>query len=466
MNTKRVAHMTLSTLFCSLFGFLGGCGGTTDTASPPPPAVAIATNGPNAIAAWNEIASTVVQMPAATTGTESERAPNYALDLTTLHVAMYDAAVAITRTHTPYAIKSADDVNVGASLNAAVNAAAYTVMLGLFPTRASAFQATYDSRVNAIADGSEKSRGLELGAEVGRGILVLRANDGRLTTLAPYVPGTTPGKFRGSNPINRTMPMTKPFALTSTAQFRAPAPPALDSSAYDATDVNETKAYGGATSAVRTAAQTEIARFHTEPPTQFWPRNLRQFASASSSLSENARLMAMLYVAHADATLACFDSKYTYEFWRPSSAITLAATANNAAVIADARWTPVVTTPNHPEYPAAPTCVGAALLATLNSFYGTNQVSFKFDSTVANTTVHSYASTDAMLTEIGLARIYGGMHFRRATDAGAKLGASVGDWVTQNYFKPKKVALEAHTSCESTFCVIAYLIRAKPIKSQ
>ena len=354
MNTKRVAHMTLSTLFCSLFGFLGGCGGTTDTASPPPPAVAIATNDPNAIAAWNEVASTVVQMPAATTGTESERAPDYALDLTTLHVAMYDAAVAITRTHTPYAIKSADDVYVGASLDAAVNAAAHTVMLGLFPTRAPAYQATYDSRVNAIADGSEKSRGLNLGAEVGRGILVLRANDGRMTPLAAYVAGTTPGQFRGSNPINRMMPMTKPFALASTAQFRAPAPPALDSSAY-ATDVYETKAYGGATSTVRTAAQTEIARFHTEPPPFFWPRNLRQFASASNSLSENARLMAMVYVAHADATIGCFDSKYTYEFWRPTSAITLAATASYAAIIADAGWTPVVPTPNHPEYPAAHT---------------------------------------------------------------------------------------------------------------
>ena len=86
MNTKRAAHITLSTLFCSLFGFLGGCGGTTDTASPPRPAVTIVPSGPNTIAAWNEVASTVVQMPAATTGTESERAPNYALDLTTLQI--------------------------------------------------------------------------------------------------------------------------------------------------------------------------------------------------------------------------------------------------------------------------------------------------------------------------------------------------------------------------------------------
>lgn len=463
MNINRAKYMTIITLLCSVLSFVPGCGGSAESIRESPP-MAIASYGANAISTWDEVASIVIQMPAATTGTESERAPDYAFDLATLHVAMYDAAVAIARTYEPYAPTPLTEGAITPSMEAATNAAAYAVLQGLFPSRSSAYQPTYDSRVAAIPDGSAKARGLALGVDVAQGILALRANDGRLTPLATYVPGTAPGKFRGSNPIGRTSSMVKPFTLTTAAQFRAPGPPTLDSATY-ATDVNETKAYGGAMSTVRTAQQTEIARFHTEPPPRFWPRNLRQFASVSPNLVDNARLMAMLYVAHADATIGCFDSKYTYEFWRPTSAITLAAAAGNAAVVADPGWTPIVATPNHPEYPAGHSCASASVVTVLNHVLGAGRVSFKFDSAVPGTLVHTYATADALLAEIADARVYGGMHLRSATVDGAKLGTSVGNWVTENRFKPKKVASAAHASCESAFCLVAYLVRARATKT-
>ena len=236
--------------------------------------------------------------------------------------------------------------------------------------------------------------------------------------------------------MTRTFPYIKPFALTSASQFRAPGPPTLDSSTY-AADFNETKAYGSATSTVRTDAQTENARFATDPPPRYWPRNLRQFATASQSLVENARLMAMLWVTFADAIIGCVESKYFYEFWRPTSAIQLADSDSNPATEADPAWAPVVPTPNHPEYPAAHSCGTASVAETLKAYFGTDQVSFNFDSGVAGTVVHSYQTTDAAVNDVQLARIHGGMHFRTATVHGAALGVSTARWVVDHHFRPR-----------------------------
>jgi hypothetical protein len=253
--------------------------------------------------------------------------------------------------------------------------------------------------------------------------------------LAPYVPGSAPGQYRGTNPVNRFMPSVKPYALTAAAQFRAAPPPALDSAAY-ASDYDETRTLGGTVSAVRTDAQLESARFHTETPAAFWPRNLRNFAMTENSLADLARLMAMVFTAQADVEIACFESKYAYQFWRPLSAIPLADTDNNPATIADPAWTPVVPTPPHPEYPAAHACVAGAVTETLKAYYKTDQISFAFDSTVTSST-HAYTSVQALVDEIQMARIVGGMHFRSATVAGNTLGTLVGKWVTSQHFLPR-----------------------------
>jgi hypothetical protein len=271
-----------------------GCGGSGDDTP-----VTITVAGPNAVSQWNEIAATTINLPATATGTPEEQRPNISVDLATVQVAVYDAVMAIAGTHRPFAITPTAPA-AGASQEAAVAAAAYGVLSGLFPSRGAAYQAAYDAFLATLPDGNAKTLGLAVGAEVAAGILALRAGDGRMVALAPYVPGTAPGQFRGTNPVGRPNPFIKPFVLTSNAQFRAPGPPALTSTAY-AADVNETKSLGSATSTTRTAEQTETARFHTEPPPNFWPRNMRNFAMTARSLPEQARLMAMIWVAQADA---------------------------------------------------------------------------------------------------------------------------------------------------------------------
>jgi hypothetical protein len=345
--------------------------------------------------------------------------------------------MAIAGTHVPYA-SAVQAPQAAASQEAAVAAAAYRVLSVLFPNRSALYQGAYDSAVAAIADGSAKASGLAIGTAAANAVLNLRLNDGRAVVLPAYVPGAGPGQFRGTNPANQFGAYVRPFALHHAAQFRPAGPPALSSTAYEQA-LAETRSLGSAASTTRTAAQTDTARFHTEPPPRFGTRNMLPFASHQATLGEAARVMAMLWVAQADALIACFEAKYFYQAWRPTSAITLAESDGNANTAPDPAWTPVVPTPNHPEYPAAHACFAGAVAEVVRVFHGTRQVTFSFDSLAAGVVNnrHTYASTDAMLEELQMARIWGGMHFRFSGTDGAALGKAVARWVLTQRFQAR-----------------------------
>ncbi len=419
----------ISTLVVGLIA----CGGSSAQER----AVTMASTGPNVVSFWNDIANRTVNAASGANTTPEEQRPAYQVDLATVHLAIYDAVSAIDGRFMPYAITPAAPAT-GASLDAAASAAAYGVLRVLFPNRGAQYQGAYDSHVAAIPAGDAKTRGLALGSEVAAGIVALRANDGRAVRLAPYESSATAGKFRSANPapFNRHVAFIKPFSLLRTDQLRPAGPPALDSAAY-ATAFNETKTVGGTVSTARSAAQLEVARFHTEAPGPFITRNFGRFATGTADVAEAARLMAFIYVVHADAIAACFEAKYFFEAWRPSSAILLADTDANAATSTDAAWAPALPTPNHPEYPAAHSCTAGGLGETLRQYFGTRKVTYTFDSTVTGTT-STYATTDALGDESQIARVYGGMHFRFSTVDGLALGTRVAQWVAEHHFARRK----------------------------
>ena len=386
--------MTNTRLVCAATIVLALVGCAAKPVSAPP--VRIVDRGVNAVALWDERAAATINLPPSPAGTPEERRPSYQLDMATLHLAIHEAVSA----------------SPPASQVAAVHAAGYGVLKTLFPQREAQYQIAYDSAVAALPAGAAKEQGLAIGAERAARVLASRANDGRWADVTPYAPGTTPGAFRGTNPINQTAPRVKPFVLGSVAQFRSAAPPALDSAVWTA-DLNETKARGGEGMAV-SAREDEDARFHTEPPPRFWTRNLNRFARSQPTLADNARLMALLWVTHADATSACFDAKYHHDRWRPMSAIALT----------DPAWKPRVPTPNHPEYPAAHGCATGAFAENLAHFFGTRNVTFAFDSMVTNSR-HEWTTVDAMVQEVRDARIVGGMHLRHSMAAGEQIGVQV-----------------------------------------
>ncbi len=110
-------------------------------------------------------------------------------------------------------------------------------------------------------------------------------------------------------------------------------------------------------------------------------------------------------------------------------------TDGNPATAADAAWTPVVGTPNHPEYPAAHGCGSGAVAEVLRSFYDTKKIVFAFDSSVAGTTAHPFERTDDLVKEIIDARVWGGMHFRTSGEHGAELGKEVAKYIGRNHFQ-------------------------------
>lgn len=432
------SHTPLSPVLACLAGLtvLVACGGgggdsSSDAIALPVQPIVLTPSYTHAVSHWHDIAAATVNASGAAATTPEEQRPVFNVDLATVSLAVYDASAAIDGRFKLFGPAPVAPT-AGASMDAAVGAAAYGVLRVLFPNRGSQYEAAYASFVDGLPAGEARDKGLALGAEMARNMVTLRANDGRSIVLAAYAPGTAAGKFRGANPANRFYPSIKPFVLERIDQFRPAPPPALDSAVY-ATDFAEVKAYGATASNSRSAEQLEIARFHTEVPPLFLSRNFGQFARTTSNLADAARLVALIYVANSDAINACFEAKYFYEAWRPQSAIALADTDGNSQTEADPAWTPVVPSPNHPEYPAAHGCTAGSLGEVLRQYYGTSAVSFTFDSKVTGTS-RSYASTDAMIEELKLARIYGGMHFRYSSTAGAELGGKTAAFILQNKF--------------------------------
>ena len=354
------------------------------------------------------------------------------VDIAISQAAVFDAVNAIERRYQPYKVVPTSPAR-GASPEATAAAAAHRTLVGLMPGQAATLDAAYANTLVGIPDGAAKTMGITLGEEVAIAMLALRANDGRNAVVPPYVFGSGPGVYQPTTPfpatgqpVNTYLPGVTPMVLLASSQFRAYGPPGLTSARYLG-DLEETRLYGDLNSTVRTAEQTEIARFHTENPTLFWTRNLGSFvASQGQGTQKNARTMARFMFAVADSSIACFDSKYTYNFWRPSTAIR----------VTDPTWTPVVSTPAHPEYPAAHGCVTGAVAETMDDLFDDRNLKFTFNSTVTGTT-HTYYGPDDLLDEVRNARVWGGMHFRNSGAHGEALGKSVAKWNAKHALKPR-----------------------------
>jgi len=231
----------------------------------------------------------------------------------------------------------------------------------------------------------------------------------------------------------------QPFMLESTSQFRAPHPPALTSAQY-ATDLNETKAAGSNLPAGDPKRDT--AWFWNANAISQLNKTLHDFATQNNmDLLDTVRLLAMGNMVSTDAGMACFDSKYTYRFWRPITAIRNADIDGNPATTADATWSPLTTTPNHPEYPSQHGCVTSALAQVLAHAVGTTNINATIWGATAATptglvTSRTYPTVQSLMDELVNARVWIGFHFRNSVIAGENLGTSVANWELQRNFLP------------------------------
>ena len=389
----------------------------------------------DAVLEWNAHAANSIVAVA------NQPPPRGLIRLAIVHVAVYDAVNAVEGyPFAPYAVTPY--VVSPASPEAAAAAVAHDVLIGLFPDQQADLDAKYAASLAAIPDGPAKTNGVSVGQQAAAGILSFRANDGR-DLVVPYTPGVGPGFWNPTPPgfIAAQAPEVahvQPFTLKSPSQFRAEPPPDLSSETW-VRDYNETKSLGRATDSTRTPEQTDLARFISDQPMLQWNRAWRGISVAKElSLADNARFFAMLTSASADALIACWDSKFFYNRWRPVTAIRAGDTDGNPETEPDLDWIGLVITPNHPEYPAAHGCFSGASAETLEFFFETDKFDFSINSKVAGLTnpERHYTSFSQALQDALDARIYGGMHFRNSNHKGAIIGKQVSHFTTSHFFRP------------------------------
>jgi VCPO second helical-bundle domain len=422
----------------------------------------------NTVAQWNQIAEDAV---VASGAFQSEGFVYMAY----VSAAVYDAVVAIEGGFESYGPVIA--AAPGASADAAVVEAAYRTLWEYFPPEACnpasatylsclqirpSLEAFYGEALSAIPPGQPKTDGQAVGLQAANDIIALRRGDGRMTpigitSLFPTLP-EGPGVWR------RTPPFAAPqvpwigdvrrFLMEGVGQF-LPGPPASLQSDEWVEAFDEIKAYGAANSVVRNDEQTTIARFWSANVVRQYNRAGRDVAAAKHlGLAQAARLAAMINLVGADALMSVLYAKYQYLFWRPVTAIDPSAVIvdgfgpvpgyddGNQATVEEAGWRPLLTTPNHPEYPAAHGVITSAMAEVFSTFLDTNHVDLVlhgFDPTgpAGNLDLERHYDTPGDLRrEIVDARVWAGLHYRFSGVAGVVLGRKIAKFDLRHAFQP------------------------------
>ncbi|HWY54389.1 MAG TPA: vanadium-dependent haloperoxidase [Terriglobales bacterium] len=409
----------------------------------------------NAVTIWNSIAVNAALTAKSTGGMTG-------LFLAYSNLAAFDALNAIHPRFRAYGgIMPA--ASPDASESAAVAAAVHDTLVHHFPAQAASNPAAtppfigldelYSTYLASLSDApAEISQGIAVGQQAAAALIALRQDDG-IVGVSSYVFQTpSPGVYQPTPPFPYVGPQTpwianmRPFTMTAPDQFLPDEGPTPLASDEWAEDYNRTKAWGSLTNSLRTDEQTTIGLFWTPNPGKPFTRMLTDLAIAHGlSTLDSARLFAMTWTGYGDAFIGCMNAKYHFNFWRPVTAIQEGDTDGNPDTIGDPAWLPLATTPNHPEYPAAHGCVTGAVTSIIAGYFGSSDTALQVTATYAVpaalgggtvTATRSYGSTDELLKEVQMARIYGGMHFRHSVLQGTRLGQKVAHQLFKKYFRP------------------------------
>jgi hypothetical protein len=371
--------------------------------------------------------------------------PVATLTFAIVQTAVYDAVNAIDGRFTAYApdLPPAAD---GASMDAAVAAAAHDTMVWLFPAKQGELDLLYAASLGGIPEGEAKENGIAIGRAAAESMIRLRQSDGRFANV-PYTPGSGPGQWRPVAPAPSTstgvfpwIGQVLPFAIPRGDQFLPDGPPPLSSAQY-AEEFNEVKALGSLTSTARTPEQTAQGWFWTDHAVRQFNGTLRELAIHHGlSLADKARLFAMWDLVTADAIIGCWNAKYHYGTWRPEPAIHEADTDGNPLTEADPTWRPLAPTPNHPEYVSGHNCYTGAGVQVLQEFFGTDKLECSVRSVDTSPDriqrTRTFSRFSQVIRDVGMARIYSGFHFRTADNHGRVLGQQTAHWILKRYFLP------------------------------
>jgi hypothetical protein len=389
---------------------------------------------------WNEIAAR----------TATATSPfNQARVGAIVQLAVFEAVNAITGEYEPY-LDPPTVAPGGASVEAAVIMAAHRVLTTTFtaPAIVAALDAARDTDLAAIAPGPAKTAGMAVGMAAANAMIALRAADGSAPLTAIIPAPTQPGDYHLTTGCAASMfynwKDVTPFGIASAADFLLPAPMDLTSNLY-AKDYAEVKTVGAAASADRSEDRSEVARLYAaSSPSFVLMMAARQIAAAKgTSVSENARALALIQMAISDALVASFMNKYHYNYWRPETGIRNGDADGNGKTEGDVSFTTFIPTPCFPSYPSNHSSGTDGGLEAMRRLFG----AAGFDITITNAVpalgslppavfTRHYTQLKEIANDVDDARVYGGIHWRHDQIAGGRLGRAIATEVVKNNLRP------------------------------
>jgi hypothetical protein len=392
---------------------------------------------PEPVVTWNQYTVTAVRSSVPTkVQTDGMVYMSY------VQAAVYDAVTKIEGRYQPYHDFTASFAP-DASVAAAVAAAARTTLEFYLPDQQQTVENEYNAYIAGLSGNVQD--GIAVGNAAANDIIALRTGDGR-GAQTPAYGGNGPilaGQWQlqpGQSVQTPWFATMRPFLLEVPSQFRAEPPPSLTSHLY-ATDLNETEAYGALNSAVRTPEQKAIAFFWVGNNINQYNRAMQDVVDQHGmDLVDAAHLFAMGNIVTTDAGLACFDSKFFYQAWRPITAIRNADKDGNPDTTADPTWQSLLPVPGHPEYPSQHGCFTAAFSDTLAAALHTNRVDVTLwggaNGSPLLTTPQHFDTVHDIQSQIVDARVWLGFHFRNSVVQGVRLGNDVANWELSRFFQP------------------------------
>ncbi len=402
-------------------------------------ALATSARADNPVIYWNE------QMIDATRLSRNPP-PIAALHMATFHAAIFDTVNGITRTHRGWLVN--EPAPAGIDLNAAIAGAANKVLMTLWSssTNPRNLQVAFERALAAVPEGPGKAGGIAWGEKVATQILADRVTSGYDKPVPKDWSSKDQGYWRETPPGFRPPVLphvanVRPFVLTSPSQFRCAPPPDVNSKEY-AEEIAFVARVGARDGAERTEYETLSAPFWsddlgTATPPGHWNVIAQDLARRRNlSVPDAARLFALLNFANADAGIACWDTKFFYRTWRPETAVREVDPAVNPHAKPVPDFIPLMVSPAFPSYVSGHSTFSSAASRVLERFFGTDEIEFTTKSDGLPGAVRVFKRLSDCRNEIGMSRVWGGIHFQIDNLAGQTLGLAIGDYVSATALRP------------------------------
>src|SRR6266853_2066924 len=351
--------------------------------------------------------------------------------LAMMQVSMSDSINAVQDRYTRFTPDIAPDPN--ASAEAAAAGAAREILMRQYPGQKARIDTAFAATLEKVPDSPARAAGIALGEKVAGIVFTDRQND-QTNVPDTYRPLTRPGAWVPTTPPAFSQYATaKPWGIKAANQFRPAPPPKLTSALY-ARDYNETKEFGALKSVKRSDAQSDAVRFWTQGNFFVaWYQAAGQISGRKQlALSDNARLFTLLSMGIANCYILDWDAKFTYQFWRPLTAIRNGDQDGNEATERDAGWLPLNATPMHPEYPSQAGINSGTARRILESVFGAGPEGFTITDAGDARLQRRFDSLARMADEHKEVRVWGGIHFRNSLDVGDAMGRKLADYLLAN----------------------------------